>query len=50
VIEKVKKAIPFANIIVEQAPRLAEFMTVYEKGDPNNSDTLLAVRILYSKK
>ena len=40
VVEKTKEAIPFCNMLVEQAPRLAEFMTVYEKGDPNSPDTL----------
>jgi hypothetical protein len=37
---KVLKGLPNINMAVEQAPRLAEFITVYEKGDPNNPDTL----------
>lgn len=37
---KVAEKLTFANMMIEQAPRLAEFITVYEKGDANNPDTL----------
>lgn len=40
VMSKVSGAIPQANMVVEQATRLAEFMSVIEKGDVNNIDTL----------
>ena len=39
-IEKAAGAIPYLNTMVEQAPRLAEFMSVVEKGDINDIDTL----------
>ena len=37
---KLPGALSFANMMVEQAPRLAEFMSVVEKGDRNDMDTL----------
>jgi len=40
VISKVYGAIPYANMVAEQATRLAEFMSVIEKGDINDIDTL----------
>ena len=39
-IGKVAGAVPFANMIVEQAPRLAELMSILEKGDMNDPDTV----------
>ncbi len=37
---KVKEKLAFANMAVEQAPRLAEFISVVEKGDADNPDTI----------
>lgn len=37
---KLPEALSFANMMVEQAPRLAEFMGVLEKGDRSSMDTL----------
>ncbi len=39
-LKKIKEGIASLNVVIEQAPRLAEFMSVYEKGDPNSVDTL----------
>lgn len=37
---KALEKLAFANMAVEQAPRLAEFMSVIEKGDINSQDTI----------
>lgn len=39
-LQKVKESLPFLNMMVEQAPRLAEFMAVLEKGDVNDADNI----------
>ncbi|MBQ6698258.1 MAG: hypothetical protein IJN09_04390 [Oscillospiraceae bacterium] len=36
----IKEKLAFGNMMVEQAPRLAEFMSVVEKGDINDADTI----------
>lgn len=39
-VKKLPDALAFGNMMVEQAPRLAEFMSVLEKGDRNDPDVL----------
>ena len=38
--KKIPDALAFGNMMVEQAPRLAEFISVLEKGDRNDPDVL----------